>query len=192
VRYAWPINLVLDIMRIVGISGSLREESNNSKLIKVAKRYAPEGANFVIADYLDKLPHFNPDLDINNFDSLVGWVDLIRRSDGLVISSPEYARGYPGALKNAFDWLVQTDAHIDKPFMMLNASARSTVARDSLIVVLKTMSGIYKEHTSITIPILGKSLSLNQLLETDDTVEKIRSSVTSFVSEIRREQGSGI
>jgi NAD(P)H-dependent FMN reductase len=25
---------------------------------------------------------------------------------GLVVASPEYARGYPGALKNSLDWLV--------------------------------------------------------------------------------------
>jgi len=169
-----------NFMHIVGISGSLRADSNNSKLIDLAQRCSPAGMQFVIADQIDKLPHFNPDLNINDFDTLAQWVEMIRKSDGLVISSPEYARGYPGALKNALDWLVQTDAHVDKPFMMLNASNRSTVARDSLIVVLKTMSGIHIEQASITIPILGKSLNLDQLMDMNDIVDDIRGSLVKF------------
>jgi NAD(P)H-dependent FMN reductase len=179
-------------MRLVGISGSLRKESNNSKLIAIAKRCVPDGAQFQIADQLDKLPHFNPDLDINQFDALVQWAELIRRCDGLVISSPEYARGYPGTLKNAFAWLVQTDAHVDKPFILLNASNRSTVARDSLIVVLQTMSGIYKERSSVTIPLLGKSRPLSQLLEDTDIVEQIGKALTRFVRELEKDKVEGI
>ncbi len=179
-------------MRIVGISGSLRAESNNSKLIEIAKICSPAGVEFLIADQLGKLPHFNPDLDIEDFEVVFQWVDLIRGSDGLVISSPEYARGYPGTLKNAFDWLVQTDAHVAKPFMMLSASARSTIAKDSLIVVLETMSGIYKKHLDVTIPILGTSLSLKQLLETDEIIDKIGDSITDFSKEIKRDEGENI
>ncbi|MGH8264427.1 MAG: NADPH-dependent FMN reductase, partial [Steroidobacteraceae bacterium] len=59
------------------------------------------------------------------------------------MSTPEYARGYPGALKNALDWLVNTDAFVNKPFMLLNASSRSTVAQETLVTVLQTMSGIH-------------------------------------------------
>ena len=175
-------------MHIVGISGSLRRDSNNAKLIEIAKRHTPVGSRFTVADQLDKLPHFNPDLDITGFDVLVRWIDLIRECDGLVISSPEYARGYPGTLKNALDWLVQTDAHIDKPFMMLNASARSTVARDSLIVVLQTMSGIYDEQASMTVPILGKSLSMEQLLAEEETIASIHGALSRFIDEIRVQQ----
>lgn len=169
---------------IVGISGSLREESNNSKLIELASELAPEGVDFVIADSLGRLPHFNPDLDINDNADLAEWVDLIRRADGLIISSPEYARGYPGTLKNALDWLVQTDAHIDKPFMLLNASDRSTVSRESLTVVLETMSGVHINAASITIPMLGKSLTLDQLMGMEKVVKNVLNSLDQFVREI--------
>lgn len=174
----------MSAVRLVGISGSLRQDSNNSKLIEVARASAPGGVRFDVADQPGQLPHFNPDLPIDDPGVLAEWIDLVRKADGLVISSPEYARGYPGTLKNALDWLVQTDAHIDKPFMMLNASNRSTVARDSLIVVLQTMSGIHCEQASVTIPILGKELDLDKLMASEDTTDKIRDALSVFVSHI--------
>ena len=36
----------------------------------------------------------------------------MRDSDGIIVSTPEYARGDPGAFKNALDWLVPTDAFV--------------------------------------------------------------------------------
>lgn len=84
---------------------------------------------------------------------------------------------------------MQTDAHIEKPFMMLNASSRSTVGRDSLIVVLKTMSGIHCENTSTTIPILGQGLTLEDLLNSDDIVQEIRLSLSQFTAEIEGRAG---
>jgi chromate reductase len=174
---------------LVGISGSLRKDSNNSKLIEIASTCTPKATRFTIVDCLGELPHFNPDIDIENFDTLKQWVALVRESDGLVISTPEYARGYPGTLKNALDWLVQTDAHIDKPFMMLNASDRSKVARESLIVVLETMSGIYVEDASITIPILGKSLSVDQLSGENDVIGNVKNALIRFVDKIGVEEG---
>ncbi len=175
-------------MHLLGISGSLRKDSNNSKLIEIASICTPKDTRFTIVDCLGELPHFNPDIDIESFDTLKQWTALVRESDGLVISTPEYARGYPGTLKNALDWLVQTDAHIDKPFMMLNASDRSIVARESLIVVLRTMSGIYIENASITIPLLGKSLSLDQISGENKLMDSVKNALVRFVENIGVEQ----
>lgn len=180
-------------MFILGISGSLRSASTNSLLISVARDCAPPGVEFAVAGGLDQLPHFNPDLEIEAIERVRRWVELVKRADGLVISTPEYARGYPGSLKNALDWLVQTDAHIDKPFMLLNASSRSSVAQKTLTTVLETMSGIHVEAATTTIPLLGKSTSREELLTNEVYVEQIRDALSAFVLEIARirDQGSG-
>lgn len=123
----------------------------------------PSDVAFEIADCLADLPHFNPDLDPAANSVVSAWISQVKAVDGLIISTPEYARGYPGSLKNAFDWLVQTDAHINKPFMMLHASGRSSVARDSLVTVIETMSGIHMTDASITINLLGKSLAADEI-----------------------------
>jgi len=171
-------------MNILGISGSLRSESNNSRLLAAVGRCIPQGVAWEVTTLTGKLPHFSPDLDPAADESVQAWVDQVRSSDGIVVSTPEYARGYPGTLKNALDWLVQTDAHIDKPFMMLNASARSTVARDTLTTVLETMSGIHIAEASLTIALLGKSQSAEEILATGDTTVMLTNAMQVFIHRI--------
>jgi chromate reductase len=175
-------------VRILGISGSLRTESNNAKLISLASHCSSSDVEFQIAGQIGLLPHFNPDIDPSVSEDLVRWIQFVRESDGLVISTPEYARGYPGSLKNALDWLVQTDAHIDKPFMMLSAGARSTVARDTLITVLETMSGIHVERASTTISLLGQSTSLEALLQMPKVLKPVTRALADFVEDIKTMQ----
>jgi NAD(P)H-dependent FMN reductase len=103
-----------------------------------------------------------------------------------VISTPEYAGGYPGALKNAFDWLVATDAYVNKPFMLLNASPRSAVAQATFAKVLATMSGVHVEGASTTIPLLGTKLDVSEILENHEYSEKIRESIGRFAAEVKR------
>ncbi len=55
---------------------------------------------------LGDLPHFNPDLEPIEPPSVTDLRSQIAWSDGLIISSPEYAHGIPGVIKNALDWLV--------------------------------------------------------------------------------------
>jgi len=169
-------------MRILGISGSLRRESSNGRLLEAAGALMPESVTYEIADCIDRLPHFNPDVDISGIEVVQAWVEQVKVSDGIIISTPEYARGYPGSLKNALDWLVQTDAHIDKPFMLLNASARSRVAQDTLTTVLKTMSGI--QVNDATVPLLGKSLGTQEILADPALSSLITSALLSFVAGI--------
>lgn len=171
-------------MRLLAISGSLRSESSNTRLLVAARHCLPEDVEYTIADCIGALPHFNPDVSPASSEVLLAWIQQVRESDGLVISTPEYARGYPGSLKNALDWLVQTDAHIDKPFMMLSASARSTVGRDTLMTVLQTMSGIHVSEASTTVSLLGKSLTVEQILADQDIAGQLRTSLHAFVKGI--------
>jgi NAD(P)H-dependent FMN reductase len=72
------------------------------------------------------LPHFNPDDDEDGGPVPPAVADLRARviaADGWVISSPEYAHGVPGSLKNALDWLVSCPELPGKPVLLLNASA---------------------------------------------------------------------
>jgi chromate reductase, NAD(P)H dehydrogenase (quinone) len=171
-------------MLILGISGSLRRESTNTHLISAASDCAPSGSRFIIASQLAELPHFNPDIDPEDIESVDQWVGQVRIADGIVVSTPEYARGYPGTLKNALDWLVQTDAHIEKPFMLLNASKRSVVAQRTLTTVMETMSGIHIHEATTTIPLLGKTISRTDILADKGYRRQIEDSLTHFANEI--------
>ena len=53
-------------MRILAISGSLRASSTNSKLVRAIIRLAPENMTFTLYEGLGDLPHFSPDIDVEN------------------------------------------------------------------------------------------------------------------------------
>ena len=172
-------------VQILGISGSLRAESTNTRLLLAARKLVPPGIDFRLTTQPGRLPLFNPDSVPEDSDEVAQWTGEVRASEGIVVSTPEYARGYPGALKNALDWLVNTDAYVNKPFMLLNASGRSTVAQRTLTTVLETMSGIHVEAASVTIPLLGKKLSVSQIVENGAFAAQIRQSLLTFVVAVK-------
>ena len=115
-------------------------------------------------DRLGDLPHFNADLDPSTLPVVVELSASMKACDALILSSPEYAFGVPGSLKNAFDWLVGGDAFVYKPFVLLSASARATTSRAAWVKTLTAMSGRMIEEASITIPLLGTSLTADEIV----------------------------
>lgn len=137
---------------VLAICGSLRKSSSNLRLLRAAAAVAPFAMTFY--EKLGELPHFNPDLDLEGMTApppVAEWRALVQRADALVISTPEYAHGLPGTLKNALDWLVSSPAMIDQPVAVLSASARSTFADASLRETLRTMSARIIDAASVTI-----------------------------------------
>jgi chromate reductase, NAD(P)H dehydrogenase (quinone) len=173
-----------DSMKILGVSGSLREASTNTRLLAAAVQLAPAGLAMTLTSSLANLPPFNPDVDPSHVPAVDQWVREVRAAAGVVVSTPEYAGGYPGALKNAFDWLVGTDAWIDKPFMLLNASARSTIAQRTLVTVLTTMSGVHVERASTTIPLLGTRLTTADIVANGAFAGRITESLARFAEAV--------
>jgi chromate reductase len=173
-------------MKLLGICGSLRAASSNSRLLSAARALLPPGVEMHVTSCVAALPLFNPDVDHAQLESVRQWAGEMKAADGVVISTPEYARGYPGALKNALDWLVNTDAFVNKPFMLLGASSRSTVAQESLVTVLQTMSGIHVEGASTTLPLLGRNLEVADIVADQDFAGRIEKAMTAFVAELKR------
>src|SRR5215510_1633664 len=94
-------------IRVLAISGSLRRASSNTALVNAAARLAPSGIEVAIYEDLDQLPPFNPDLDNDTPPTPVcEFRAALRSADAVLVSSPEYAHGVPGVLKNALDWVV--------------------------------------------------------------------------------------
>jgi len=108
----------MTVTNILAISGSLRAGSLNSEVLRACALLAPPPVQVTLFDGLGALPHFNPDLDVEGVVLPAHVKDLRRRiggADALLISSPEYAHGVPGSLKNALDWLVSAGEMLYKP-----------------------------------------------------------------------------
>jgi NAD(P)H-dependent FMN reductase len=75
--------------------------------MNAALSMAPNGTDIILFSGMSTLPYYNPDLDSGSPPKEVSALrSLIGSVNGLIISSPEYAHGVPGVLKNTLDWLV--------------------------------------------------------------------------------------
>ncbi|MDY0814502.1 NADPH-dependent FMN reductase [Kitasatospora purpeofusca] len=93
--------------KIFAISGSLRADSHNTRLLKAAQKFNPGGQEIEIYEGLREIPPYDLDLDTPELRPAV-VEDLRRRvaeADGLLIATPEFNYSIPGVLKNAIDWL---------------------------------------------------------------------------------------
>ncbi len=144
------------MLDIVAICGSLRAASTNGALIEAARLLAPKGMAVTRYDAIGTLPHFNADLDGETPPAPVAaFRARLKAADGIIISSPEYARGIPGSLKNALDWLVGDGDFENRPVALLGASARAVAGDAALRLVLGTMGGRVIEAASVTVDLLG-------------------------------------
>ncbi|HET7698096.1 MAG TPA: NAD(P)H-dependent oxidoreductase [Vicinamibacterales bacterium] len=144
-------------VRVLAVSGSLRSGSSNAALVDAAARLAPPRVAVSVYSGLGDIPPFNPDLEGRPVRSVRRFRAALESSDAVLISSPEYAHGVSGVLKNALDWVVGSGELIDKPVALVNASARATLAHASLKETLTTMSARVVEDASIVVPLDGRS-----------------------------------
>ena len=100
-------------MHIVAISGSLRTDSLNTRLLRNAQHFAPEGMTVELLD-IAEIPLFNGDVETAGLPDAVRFVkDRIHATHGLLLASPEYNHTYSGVIKNTLDWLSRGP---DRPF----------------------------------------------------------------------------
>jgi chromate reductase len=172
-------------MRILAISGSLRKRSSNTAVLLAAARLAPAGMEIMLYDGLANLPPFNADLDTDHPPAPVrAFRNLIGECHGLLLCSPEYARGVAGAMKNALDWLVGSIEFPETPVALINASQRAVHADVHLRLTLTTMSARLVEPASITLPLLGRELDADGIVGDSALSAQLRAALDRFARAI--------
>lgn len=173
-------------MKIIAISGSLRATSLNAAVLQAASRLAPTGVTIEIFEGIGNLPFFNSDLDGDRLPREVAeFRAVIGTADGLLISSPEYARGVAGVMKNALDWLVGSFEFPNKPVALINTSPRATHALAALTVTLETMSARLVNDASITLPLLGTANDAESIAANAELAAPLRGALERYVQAIR-------
>jgi chromate reductase, NAD(P)H dehydrogenase (quinone) len=112
-------------MRILGISGSARQDSHNTKLLRAAATALPAGAELVEWNGLAALPIFDEDLEAVRPDVVAELHEAIAAADAVLVATPEYNHSIPGGLKNALDWAsrpYETNPLRNKPALVMGAS----------------------------------------------------------------------
>jgi len=145
------------MIRILGISGSLRATSSNNAIMKVVARMAPGNVEFKIFEGLAGLPHFNDSATtpapVENFQR------LLKEADGIFICTPEYAFGVPGSLKNALDWTVGSGDFVNKPVALVTASSAGDKAHAALLQTLTAIAADIVEGGTLLIPFVRSKLN---------------------------------
>ena len=134
------------------INGSASENSSNLKLIDYFEELTKGFFSFAVFNSLKALPHFDPELSIDNTPQVIlEFRKNIETADGVLICTPEYVFSIPSGLKNALEWCVATTAFSDKPTGIITASASGQKGHEELQLILKTLSAKFTPDTSLLI-----------------------------------------
>src|SRR3954469_24384219 len=108
-------------LTIFAISGSLKSTSSNTTILRAISSFAENDVYFILFNGLEELPPFNPEKE-EGTEAVKNFRKLLEEADGIIISTPEYAFGVPGVLKNALDWTVSSGELNEKPLIAISAS----------------------------------------------------------------------
>lgn len=165
-------------LHILAVSGSLREASSNTTLLRAAASLAPASVKITLYDGMGELPHFNPDLDGDSPPpAVIDWRAQLQAADAVLICSPEYAHGVPGSLKNALDWIVGSGEFMGKPVTLLNASLSSTHAQASLTETLTVMMA---KVNAVRVPLRSNKLDEAAMVANPEIADTLRAVILAL------------
>jgi NAD(P)H-dependent FMN reductase len=166
-------------IKVLAISGSLRQKSSNTALMHAIIDLAPGIMDFTVYGGLGDLPHFNPDIDVDDGPgSVIEFRKRLNEADAVLICTPEYGNGVPGVLKNALDWLVSSGEFMNKPTAVISASPTplgGDKAHDSILLTLNMINATIVEGGTMMIPHITLKLNKEGIITDVETEQGLRS-----------------
>lgn len=173
--------------KVIALCGSLSSRSVNLQVIEDIRRMAKGKFNVAIYNDLGQLPHFNPDIDNDEPPKRVRrFRKKLREADGVLVCTPEYAMGVPGALKNAFDWLVSSMELTNKPTALVTASTSGEKAHASLLGTLKVIEADVADDTALLISFIKAKMDVEGMIKDGDTREKLELLINAFEVKLKK------
>lgn len=165
-----------EIIKILGISGSIKSTSSNSGLVRAIGSLMPQYVEYTVYNSLVELPYFSPDIDGENSPAaVINFRKQINDSRGVIICTPEYAFNLPGVLKNALDWTVSSGDFYKKPTAVISASPLPTggdKSHYSLMMTMTAMQAAVTDKMKLMIASINKKLRGDEITD-DDECKKI-------------------
>jgi chromate reductase len=113
--------------KVLAISGSLRHDSYNTRLLRNAAQLLADEVDVELWDGLKDVPPYDEDDDGDGAPASVAALRAaFAGADAVLISTPEYNSSIPGQLKNALDWVsrpLATNPLRNKPAAVVGASS---------------------------------------------------------------------
>ena len=135
------------MIKILGISGSLRRASYNTALLRAATKLMPPDTTLEVGS-IRGIPLYDGDVEAQGIPATVSQLkEAIVAADAVLLVTPEYNNSVPGVFKNAIDWLSRPPADVKrvfagKPFALIGASPGAfgtTLSQAAWLPVLRTL-----------------------------------------------------
>lgn len=185
-------------VHLVGMSGSLRKDSINTRLLFAVNELLPENVTMAIVSIANQ-PLYNADLDLPLAKQrplvVREFRDALATGDGLVIVSPEYNYSIPGGLKNAIDWASRGEDSplLNKPVAVMGATPGlwGTVRMQTAFLPVFTflnMKPVLKPE--VLIAQANKKFDVGGKLTDDKAKELIRTKLEALKKLVLKEKSS--
>ncbi|HRQ84901.1 MAG TPA: NADPH-dependent FMN reductase [Flavobacteriales bacterium] len=179
------------MFNVLSICGSTRAASSNLDVIQAIARLAHDRFSVQLYSGLEQLPQFNPDRDTEDIPAEVA--DLrkqLRAADGVLICTPEYALGLPGALKNAINWTVSSMEISKKPVALITASLSGEKAHQSLLGTLLIIESRMTQDSQLLISAVRTKLGRDATINDEATREGVEKLIRSLVEMMSEAEGT--
>lgn len=176
-------------LKLLGISLSLRKDSCNKKLIKIAEHVVTESnMEMEVLDLLNyDMPSYNEDVEHDKgFPKNAGQLkEKIENAHGIIIASPEYNASYPGYFKNIFDWIsrYRPIPWNNKTVLLLSASP-SLVGGERALWHLKApfeICGSFVYSRIFSLPLAYQAFNTKNHLADAEKAKRFADLVVSFI-----------
>lgn len=178
-------------MRVLAISGSLREASNNTALLRALRGEAPSGVEVELWNGLKEIPPYDADDDgVPGPAAVEAFRDVVRGADAVFLATPEYNSSIPGALKNALDWAsrpIATNVFRNKPVAVVSTSAGAFGAVWSAAELRKVLGAMGARVTDVELAVghADEKFDDEGRLADDDVRETLREALDTLLAEVR-------
>ena len=182
------------MVRILGISGSLRAGSFNTALMRAAQAVAGDDVQFETAT-LHGIPLYDGDVEQREGlpPAVVALKERVVASDGVLLCTPEYNNGIPGVFKNGIDWLSRPADDIprvfgDRPFAVIGASPGgfgTILSQAAWLPVLRTLRARYWSGGRLQVSRANTLMDAEGNLADEKTRQLLREFVQGFAQSIR-------
>lgn len=175
--------------KILAIIGSASQNSANQKLVDNLIFLTKDELIFTIYDELKTLPHFDPELSVDNPPQpIIELRDKIDKADGILICTPEYVFSIPSGLKNAIEWCISTTVFSDKPSGLITASANGLKGHEELQLIMKTVVAQFTDETTLLIQgVKGKIDKQGQIIDSK-TTDDLKKFANAFIALVKNTQ----